>query len=96
MEGKMKNEYRKIESTLELLLMALSDSFSECESIEVQEFIDAGEYGIALQTLIDIIEEESKSISKEALLLAKKAGECMNMDSNTIEKRVSRYVKKTG
>tara|TARA_R100001440_G_scaffold74849_2_gene100788 strand:- start:66 stop:353 length:288 start_codon:yes stop_codon:yes gene_type:complete len=80
----------------QLLLMALSDSFSECESIEVQEFIDAGEYGIALQTLIDIIEEESKSISKEALLLAKKAGECMNMDSNTIEKRVSRYVKKTG
>ncbi|WP_425249406.1 hypothetical protein [Enterobacter hormaechei] len=44
----MKNEYREIESTLDLLLMVLSDSFSESESIEVQEFIDVGEYGIAL------------------------------------------------
>lgn len=51
LEGKMKNEYRKIETTLDLLLMALPDSFSESESIEVQEFIDAGEYGIALETL---------------------------------------------
>lgn len=88
----MKNEYRKIESTLDLLLMALSDSFSESESIEVQEFIDAGEYGIALETLINIIEEESKSIPKEALSLAKKAGECMDVDINAIEKRVSCYV----
>lgn len=89
----MMNDYQKTENTLGSLLAVLADSFTESESNEVKEFIDAGEYGIALETLIDIIEEESKSISKEALLLAKKAGECMDMDSNTIEKRMSRYVK---
>ncbi|RCW63253.1 hypothetical protein DET61_11920 [Marinobacter nauticus] len=92
----MMNDYQKIENALGSLLAVLADSFTESEFNEVKEFIDAGEYGIALETLIDIIEDESKSISKEALLLAKKAGECMDMDSNTIEKRVSRYVKKTG
>ncbi len=71
---KMKNEYREIESTLDLLLMVLSDSFSESESIEVQEFIDVGEYGIALETIIDIINEESKNITNEAEFLIEKQG----------------------
>jgi hypothetical protein len=85
----MMNDYQKIENTLCSLLGVLADTFTESECNEVKEFIDAGEYGIALETLIDIIEEESKSIPKEALLLIKIAGECMDMDSNTIEKRVS-------
>ncbi|CAJ0563717.1 MULTISPECIES: MafI family immunity protein [Gammaproteobacteria] len=90
----MKNEYRKIESTLELLLMALSDSFSECESIEVQEFIDVGEYGIALETIIDIINEESKNITNEAEFLIEKAGRIMNMDTTSIVDKISKHIDK--
>ncbi len=82
--GEMKNEYREIESTLDLLLMVLSDSFSESESIEVQEFIGVGEYGIALETIIDIINEGSKNITNEAEFLIEKAGRIMNMDATSI------------
>ena len=48
-------------------LLAGSLPFSPSESDEIKHFLDVGEYGIALETLIDIINEEGKSISRRAL-----------------------------
>lgn len=64
-------DYKLIENLLVRLLSLLVCVFSDSEANEVQEFIDAGEYGLALDTLIDIIDEESKSISQEVVSLAK-------------------------
>ena len=69
-------------------------SFSESESIEVQEFIDVGEYGIALETIIDIINEESKNITNEAEFLIEKAGRIMNMDTTSIVDKISKHIDK--
>jgi hypothetical protein len=51
------------------LLSLLSSALSWSEAQEVRDFVDVGEYGLALETLVDIVTEEEKSISAEALRL---------------------------
>lgn len=65
----MGNDLAAIESSLTLLLSQLSSALSRSEAQEVRDFIDVGEYGLALETLVDIVAEEEKSISAEALRL---------------------------
>jgi len=65
----MGNDLAAIESSLTLLLSLLSSALSGSEAQEVRDFIDVGEYGLALETLVDIVTEEEKSISAEALRL---------------------------
>lgn len=46
-------EYQEIEDLFELLLESISGQFSETDLAQVQMFLDAGEYGIALETLVE-------------------------------------------
>lgn len=85
-------DYQIIEELLVRLLCLLVNVFSESESGEVQEFIDAGEYGLALETFIDIVDEESKTISHEMLELAKQAAAAMKLDSKAVEERLVGFV----
>ncbi len=57
----------------------------------MQEFIDVGEYGIALETIIDIINEESKNITNEAEFLIRRI---MNMDTTSIVDKISKHIDK--
>lgn len=84
--------YKFIENLLVQLLSLLVGVFSDSEANEVQEFIDAGEYGLALDTLIDIIDEESKSIPQEVVSLAKQVAVAMELDSSAVEERLSSFV----
>lgn len=52
--------YTEIESSFKELLPNLREVFSGDEVSEVREFIDVGEYGLALDTLVDIFVEERK------------------------------------
>jgi len=55
--------FEKTERFLDALLADLSSTLSSTERAEVVEFIDVGEYGIALETLVALIVEEHKQIS---------------------------------
>jgi hypothetical protein len=59
--------YDAIEERLVQLLKEVTGSFTTDEAKEVSDFINVGEYGLALQTLIDIVLEEKKRISPCAL-----------------------------
>lgn len=74
------------------LLALLKDVFSDSESSEVQDFIDVGEYGLALDTLIDIVDEESKVISREALDLIKQLATVLGMNTDVIEERLANVI----
>lgn len=56
--------YNRLENLLTYLLESLGDVLSINEKQEVHEFIQHGEYGIALETLCSIIKEEKKKISE--------------------------------
>jgi hypothetical protein len=80
--------YQQIEGLLEQLLELLKSVFSESEQSEVQDFINVGEYGLALETLVDVVQEEDKKISKEALRLIKKLCSLMSVDEKAIERKL--------
>lgn len=85
-------DYKFIEKLLLRMLSLLVGVFSKSEADEVQEFIDAGEYGLALETLIDIIHEESKSIPQEVVELAKQTAVTMELDGLGVEVRLAGFV----
>jgi lipoate-protein ligase A len=79
-----------VEKTLMKLMASVGERFSESEKVEVEEFIDAGEYGLALDVFMDIVEEESKKISLEEIEMAKKAAKEMGIDSGAVENKLLR------
>lgn len=83
----MKNNqhFNQIEILFSKLLQLLVDFFTESEMKEVQEFIDVGEYGVALETLCSIIDEENKVISKEVYDLIAQLGTSMEMGTESWE-----------
>ncbi|MBI0552836.1 MafI family immunity protein [Pectobacterium parmentieri] len=48
----MKSDYQEIELELSNLINSLGGVFSLNELIEIKDFIDYGEYGLALETAI--------------------------------------------
>lgn len=64
--GKM-SDFAIVESLLGQLLRALRNVFSAPELAEVSEFIDVGEYGLALDTAVDIFIEEGRSATEDVI-----------------------------
>jgi len=58
----MSYDYGRLETDLLDVLALLEDQFDEEEGKEVRVFIEAGEYGVAFETICSIIKEEGKSI----------------------------------
>lgn len=50
--------YKEIEALFERLFSELKPVLSESEYYEVYHFFDVGEYGLAVETLISILDEE--------------------------------------
>ena len=80
--------FQDVERQLKGMLVLLADCFNESEVSEVQDFIDAGEYGLALETLVDIIFEENKKVPKETLMISKKVAQKMGLDELSVEKKL--------
>lgn len=55
--------YDAIEKRFEQLLSVMASSCTDTELKEVRDFLEVSEYGLALETFIDIVKEESKRIS---------------------------------
>lgn len=84
----MKENYRYIEELFVRLLNLLGTVFAEPELKEVQDFIDVGEYGLALETLVDIVVEEDKQIPGEALKLVKELSVAMLLDESVFDEKL--------
>ncbi len=65
-----KVNYSFIEASLTHLLQLLEGDGIELDRQDIQEFIDVGEYGLALETFVATVVEEKLNISKEAEILA--------------------------
>lgn len=86
-------DFQYIEKLFLQLLALLKFVFSDSESNEIKEFIDVGEYGLALQTLVDIIEEEDKQIQIGVQELVLELASAMSLDEETFKGKLSRHVK---
>ncbi len=59
-------EWDELAGRLRGLVVSLSASFTPDECREVEHFIDHAEFGEALHTLVGIIVDEGKEVSREA------------------------------
>lgn len=60
----MSYDYQQLESDLRVLLEAMS-CFTPSEIGEVEQFLTAGEYGLAFETFCGIAKEENKPVPNE-------------------------------
>lgn len=74
-------DYAGLEKQLQSLISRQPALFSEGEVAEILHFIDVGEYGLALETLCDIILEEKKSIDAHTYHQIEELGRQMKMES---------------
>lgn len=88
----MSNNYQKIEKAFSQLLASLGSCFSESERREAQEFIDAKEYGLALETLVDIIDEEDKHISRDTFCFIIELGQLMSINKKLFEEKLRGHI----
>jgi len=82
------HNYARIEMLLQELLENIGTAFSETESKEVRDFIDAGEYGLAIETFADIVNEEAKHFPPHLLSTVRAACEEMGIDVNELETKL--------
>lgn len=86
------HNYQYIEELLLRLLGLLLAVFTDSEKSEVQDFVDVGEYGLALETLVDIVTEENKQIPGGALSLVCELAEVMQLDKKVFEEKLRDHV----
>jgi hypothetical protein len=77
----MINRYRKVEILLDRLLYSVSDVFSDDEVLEVSALVEHGEYGVALETFVSIVNEEDKAISDDVVDLIRESAIAMELDA---------------
>ncbi len=88
----MSVDFKYIESLLLQLLTSLTTTFTESELKEVQEFIDVGEYGLSLETLVDIINEENKQIPVASAKLVEELENTMLLDKEVFAEKLRGHV----
>lgn len=76
--------YQEIELLFSRMLQNAAMSFKPEEVSEVSDFIAVGEYGLALQTFVDIVVEERRRISLDVFRFIEKLASLM-MISGEIE-----------
>lgn len=79
-------DYALLEQRLSQLLNSLATVFSESERTEVKEFLDAGEYGLALETACAIITDEQKKVGFQVFEQVKELHDLMELDSDIVAK----------
>jgi hypothetical protein len=75
----MSYDYLRLENDLTELLCSIG-SFNPSEAAEVSQFLAAGEYGLAFETLCAIATDEGRSIPLELRPKVRDLGERMGID----------------
>ena len=85
------SDFNEIESLFDKLLFSASHVLSKSEVAEINSFIDVGEYGIALETAVDIFVEEGKIAPDEVVSLVKQLAIAMSIEpTSMIDKLVDK------
>lgn len=85
-------KYKEIEAKLFELIVMLEICFTQPELDEVIEFIKYNEYGLALDTVVDIIIEEDKRINNDILNVIIKLSDIMDLDSEGLNKKMIAHI----
>lgn len=81
-------QFDEIELLFGDLLNASVPVLSDSELDEIRRYIDVGEYGLALESAVDIYSEERKIPSSDVVILIERLGEMMSMDLASIRYRL--------
>jgi hypothetical protein len=82
-------DFDEIEALFAKLLAVADRVLSQSEQTEVRKFIDVGEYGLALETAVDIFVEEGKKPSADVVSLIEQLAKAMSMEPGVLTKRLS-------
>ena len=82
------SEFAIIDSLFRRLLPVLHDVFSASEIVEVSEFVEVGEYGLALDAVIDIFVEEGKAPADDVIVLAELLATAMELPTAEYSERL--------
>ena len=85
----MSTHFQNIEDKLLSLIASVNSEFSKDENQEVYEFIDAGEYGLALEALVEIIIEENKKIAQPSMTLILELADLMELNRLAFSEKLS-------
>ena len=88
----MNIEYQDVEENFGNLISLLNKSFISKEIDEIKDFVDYGEYGLALDTLIDIIKEENKEINNGIFQYIAELSNLMEQNIEVITKDLIKYI----
>jgi hypothetical protein len=80
--------FKTVEALFEKLMTELSGVFSDYEISLIKKYIYAGENALALETIVDIIEEEKKPVTLEMKSLIKELGNVMQLDPHVYINRL--------
>lgn len=86
----MNNYYENIEKKLLLLIDSLSNVFSVEEVQEITNFIDHGEYGLSIESIVGVIFEENKNIDNIIMEKIIDLYNVMELDSSEVNKLLSK------
>ncbi|UGQ48738.1 MafI family immunity protein [Massilia endophytica] len=82
------SDFAVVESLFCRLLSALNGVFSVSEIAEVSEFVDVGEYGLALETAVDIFVEEGKVAEDDVIVLVQSLANAMELPAAEYSERL--------
>jgi exopolysaccharide biosynthesis predicted pyruvyltransferase EpsI len=85
-------DYPALEAGLVEILSQLGDTLSGSERQEVEEFVDVGEYGVALETLSFLIVEEEKRISRSTFHSIARLAEQMGISESVVTDKLHQAV----
>ena len=75
----MSYDYKALEADINELLGGMT-MFTPSEIVEIEEFLSAGEYGLAFETFCGIANEETKPVPVELRPKVRKIAEQMDID----------------
>ena len=82
------SDYSMIESLFSRLLLKLNGVFSVSEIAEVSEFVDHGEYGLALDAVVGIFVEELKVAQDDVIALVQSLANAMALSDAEYSERL--------
>ncbi|MFA5839039.1 MAG: MafI family immunity protein [Candidatus Margulisiibacteriota bacterium] len=85
-------DFVKLEKDMLSLLDQIGDVFSASERKDVVDFIDHGEYGLALETLSDIFVEGNKNLTRTWLLEIENLADVMGIRKRVVTEALVKQV----
>lgn len=77
-------DFELVETLFQQLLVATEPVLSDCERAEIRHFFDVGEYLLALETAVDIYQEEGRRASDLVVSIVGQLANKMKLDSGAL------------